>query len=37
MKYEMPVHIKFNQKQFVQECIPVGCVPPALYRLGGSP
>ena len=24
--------IQFNEKQ---ECIPVGCVPPALYRRGG--
>ena len=29
-----PLHCSKKEKQ---ECIPVGCVPPAHYRMGGSP
>ena len=27
----------FHERNNQQECIPVGCVPPARYRMGGSP
>ena len=31
-------HNKYNEKSHhKQECIPVGCAPPALYRMGGLP